>query len=433
MDHRMQNRPRPASGANSGIQVNPKRLWSRVEQLAALTEKDKPWTRRAFTDCYDRSRDWLRKEMENLNLAVSMDAAGNLVGNLPGSEPNLASLASGSHTDTVPRGGRFDGIAGVVAALEVASVLAEHNPPGLRRSYEIIDFLAEEPNAYGTSCIGSRGMAGKLLPEQLDYTASDGSTLAQAVARIGGRPESLSAPLRAPRDLAGFVELHIEQGVVLEQEKMDIGIVTDIVGITRYNLSIKGQAMHSGTTPMNRRHDALAGAAELVVAVERLARERPPGSAYLVATVGKLDVIPNGSNVVPGRVDLVLEARSNCDQTAGLFCREAIKTAKDLAARRSLSVEYRLVSESGAVSCDEKIQSAIERVAASKGCKTLRMPSGAGHDAAYMGSLCPSGMVFIPCREGKSHCPEEWVEPGQLACGAQVLLDSIVELDRIIE
>lgn len=425
----MPDRPR-----NNGIQVNPKRLWSRVQQLAALTEKDKPWTRRAFTDCYDRSRDWLRREMENLNLTVSLDAAGNLTGNLPGSEPHLASLASGSHTDTVPRGGRFDGIAGVVAALEVASVLAEHNcPPGLRHCYEVIDFLAEEPNAYGTSCIGSRGMAGKLLPEQLDYTADDGSTLAQAVARMGGRPESLNAPLRAPRDLAGFVELHIEQGVVLEQENMDIGIVTDIVGITRYNLSIKGRAMHSGTTPMNRRHDALAGAAEFVVAVEKLAQEQTSGAAYLVATVGKLEVIPNGSNVVPGRVDLVLEARSNCDRAAELFCREAVNTAKHLAARRNLSVEYRLVSDSSAVSCDEKIQSAIERAAASKGCKTLRMPSGAGHDAAYMGSLCPAGMVFIPCREGRSHCPEEWVEPGQLACGAQVLLDSIVELDRITD
>lgn len=423
----MQDRSR-----NNRLQVNPKRLWSRVQQLAALTEKDQPWTRRAFTDCYDRSRDWLRKEMENLNLAVSTDAAGNLVGNLPGSEPNLASLASGSHTDTVPRGGRFDGIAGVVAALEVASVLAE-NPPGLKRSFEVIDFLAEEPNAYGTSCIGSRGMAGKLLPEQLDYAAHDGSTLAQAIARMGGRPESLNAPLRAPRDLAGFVELHIEQGVVLEQEKTDIGIVTDIVGITRYNLSLKGRAMHSGTTPMDRRHDALAGAAEFVVAVEKLAREHTPGAAYLVATVGQLNVIPNGSNVVPGRVDLVLEARSNCDRTAELFCREAVNTAKALAARRSLSVECRLVSESGAVSCDEKIQSAIERAAASKGCKTLRMPSGAGHDAAYMGSLCPAGMVFIPCREGRSHCPEEWVETGQLACGAQVLLDSIVELDRITD
>lgn len=423
----------PERPPNNRLQVNPKRLWRRVERLAALTEKDRPWTRRAFTDCYDRSRDWLRKEMENLNLTVSLDAAGNLIGNLPGSEPNLASWASGSHTDTVPRGGRFDGIAGVVAALEVASVVAEHDPPGLRRSYQVIDFLAEEPNAYGTSCIGSRGMAGKLLPEQLDYAAHDGSTLTQAVARMGGRPEALNAPLRSPRDLAGFVELHIEQGVVLEQEKMDIGIVTDIVGITRYNLSIKGRAMHSGTTPMNRRHDALAGAAEFVVAVEALAKGRSSDSAYLVATVGKLEVIPNGSNVVPGRVDLVLEARSNCDRTVERFCREALDTAKDLAARRSLSLECRLVSESGAVRCDEKIQSAIERAAASKGCKTLRMPSGAGHDAAYMGSLCPAGMVFIPCRGGKSHCPEEWVEPGQLACGAQVLLDSIVELDRITD
>lgn len=425
----MQHRP-----LNNRLRVNPKRLWSRVERLAALTEKDRPWTRRAFTDCYDRSRDWLRQEMENLNLTVSMDAAGNLIGNLPGSEPHLASLASGSHTDTVPRGGRFDGIAGVVAALEVAGVLAEHNnPPGLRRPFEIIDFLAEEPNAYGTSCIGSRGMAGKLLPAQLDYTAADGSTLAQAVARMGGRPEALNAPLRAPRELAGFVELHIEQGVVLEQENMDIGIVTDIVGITRYNLSIKGRAMHAGTTPMNRRHDALAGAAEFVVAVEKLAQQRPSDSAYLVATVGKLEVIPNGSNVVPGRVDLVLEARSNCDRAAGQFCREAVNAATEIAARRSLAVEHRLVSESGAVRCDETIQSAIERAAASRGYKTLHMPSGAGHDAAYMGSLCPSGMVFIPCREGRSHCPEEWVDPGQLACGAQVLLDSIVELDRITD
>jgi len=427
----MKKKPQSAAGANR-LKVDSARMWNRVERLATLTEKNQPWTRRAFTDWYARSRDWLRREMDALHLTVSIDAAGNLSGTLPGGEPHLAALASGSHTDTVPRGGRFDGIAGVVAALEAANVLAEHDNP-LKRPYQIIDFLAEEPNAYGTSCVGSRGMAGELTPEQLNYTADDGSTLAQAIARSGGRPESLGAPLRSAKDLAGFVELHIEQGVVLEQEKMDIGIVTDIVGITRYNFSLGGQAMHAGTTPMERRRDALAGAAEFVVAVEKLARRRASADAYLVATVGKLEVIPNGSNVVPGRVDLVLEARSNRDTVTEKFCRDVIGIAKECAARRNLSLDHRLVSQNDAIHCDAGVQTAIERAAAANGCSSLRMPSGAGHDAAHVGRLCPAGMIFIPCLEGRSHCPEEWTDPEQLACGAQVLLDSLIALDRMTD
>lgn len=404
--------------------IDADRLWSRVEALAAITDPERPWSRVAFSELHKQGRAWLTREMEQAGLSVGIDAGANLVGRLPGLENDRAPIVSGSHTDTVPRGGRFDGIAGVLVALEVAQTIAESGE-ALRHPLEVIDFLAEEPNKYGFSCIGSRAMAGVLTPAQLAYAASDGTTTADGIAAMGGDPSRLTGPLRDRGDVAGFFELHIEQGVVLEEDGTDIGVVTGIVGITRYQLGVTGEAAHAGTTPMDRRKDALVGAAILIQEAEARALRQDTKGAYLVATVGKLEVIPNGANVVPGSVEFAIEVRSSRDAEIERFFEGYLASAAETCARRDLTLEAARVSDGAAIACDEAVQAAFATAAERAGASHMRMPSGAGHDAAYMARIGPSGMIFVPCLKGRSHCPEEWADKSALAKGAQVLHDAI--------
>jgi N-carbamoyl-L-amino-acid hydrolase len=409
--------------------INADRLWKRLEALAAITDPELPWSRVAFSDLHRQGRIWLTREMQEAGLTVSIDAGANLIGRLPGLDNARAPIVTGSHTDTVPRGGRFDGIAGVLAALEAAQTIAESGLR-LRHPLEVIDFLAEEPNRYGLSCIGSRAMAGVLTQAQLAYVAPDGTTTAEGIAAMGGDPSKLTSPLRSRGEVAGFFELHIEQGVVLEDDGVDVGIVTDIVGITRYQIDVIGEAAHAGTMPMGRRKDALVAAAMMVQEAEARPLTQDTNGAYLVATIGKLEVIPNGSNVVPGRVEFSIEARSNRNAEIDCFFEGYLARAEEICAQRNLVLEVRRVSEGMAVPCDDAIQAALAASAEASQASHIRMSSGAGHDAAYMARIGPSGMVFTPCLKGRSHCPEEWVDKEALAKGAQVLLEAICIYDN---
>jgi len=413
----------------STLSINADRLWQRIEELAAITDPDRPYSRVAFSHLHAEGRQWLTGQMKQAGLDVRVDAGANLIGRLAGSENGRAAIVSGSHTDTVPRGGRFDGIAGVLVALEVAQTLAE-NGERLRHPFEVVDFLAEEPNKYGFSCIGSRAIAGVLTEQQLAYVAADGTSTAEGISAMGGDPERLGPPLRDRDDLAGFFELHIEQGVVLEQDAVDIGIVTDIVGITRYRIRLTGEAAHAGTTPMNRRKDALVAAAILVQEAETLASTQQTDGAYLVATVGKLDVVPNGSNVVPGFVDLAIEVRSNSNEQVDRFYETFLARCREVCNQRDIALQADRISDGAAIGCDQAVQSALVEAAEMNRASYVRMPSGAGHDAAYMARIGPSGMIFIPCLKGRSHCPEEWADKKALATGAQVMLDGIRLYDR---
>lgn len=410
------------------LSIDADRLWRRIETLAAITDPERPWSRVAFSELHKQGRAWLKREMEQAGLSVSVDAGANVIGRLPGLEDARAPIVTGSHTDTVPRGGRFDGIAGVLAALEAAQTLAESGCK-LRHPLEVIDFLAEEPNQYGLSCIGSRAMAGVLTQAQLAYVAPDGTTTGEGIAAMGGDPSKLTSPLRDRGDVAGFFELHIEQGAVLEDDGIDIGIVTDIVGITRYQIEVIGEAAHAGTTPMGRRKDALVAAAMMVQEAEARALAQDTNGAYLVATIGKVEVVPNGSNVVPGRVELAIEVRSNRNAEIERFFEGYLARAAEICTQRSLALEARRVSDGMAVACDHAVQAAFTVAADRVGASHMRMSSGAGHDAAYLARLGPSGMIFIPCFRGRSHCPEEWTDKEALAKGAQVLLDAICIYD----
>jgi beta-ureidopropionase / N-carbamoyl-L-amino-acid hydrolase len=405
------------------------RLWADIMALAEITEGDRPYTRRSFKPLFLDGRAWLADRFAAAGLSVRIDAAGNLIGRAEGRIPGLPAIAVGSHSDTVPSGGRFDGIAGVAAGLEIARALRD---AGMRLDHplEVIDFLAEEPSDYGLSCVGSRGMAGALETTMLDMKEPGGETLSSALRRVGGDPDDLAAAHRT--DIKAFLELHIEQGAVLETQSLDVGIVTAIVGIRRVEITFDGAADHAGTTPLALRRDALVAAAATVVAVrrvaERLAAERPD---YFVATVGILDVEPGAANTVPGRCRLVIDVRTTNPALTVRFAEE-IETESGRLAKTVRVTRGPLVtlSDTSPAACNPNLREAVRRHARTLGLSTVDIASGAGHDAAFMSRICPSAMVFVPCRDGKSHAPDEWADREAIAAGAAVMLETVKSIDR---
>ncbi len=366
---------------------------------------------------------WLNAQMLEAGLSVALDAGANLIGRREGTRSSRA-LVTGSHIDTVVGGGRFDGILGVLSALEAAQTLADHDVQ-LHHALEIVDFLSEEPSDYGASCIGSRSWAGTLSGAMLKATNGVGETLSAAIDRMGGDALQLGTPLRSSDQLVAYVELHIEQGRVLESVGADVGEVTGIVAIQRFELVFTGRADHAGTTPMLMRSDALVAASRFTANLSDAARLE----AGIVATVGRLAVAPNNSNVVPGSVRLTFEARSLEVARLEVFCGSALELARDAARLESVRLESTQVSTAAPLIADARVRAAIRHAA--QGVHCLALPSGAGHDAMQVGRLCPAGMIFVPCEGGRSHSQDEFSTPAQLVIGAQVLLNTILELDRV--
>jgi beta-ureidopropionase / N-carbamoyl-L-amino-acid hydrolase len=358
-----------------------------------------------------------------------VDVGGNLIGRMPGTGRGLGALVAGSHSDTVPAGGRFDGMLGLLAALEAAQSIREQKV-SLAHPLEVVDFLAEEPSDFGISCVGSRSWAGVLTASDLARSLPSEGTLASAIDSVGGRAEQLGKAIRSQDSVAAYVELHIEQGLVLAERKAEIGVVTAIVGIRRHEVTVEGRADHAGTTPMSLRRDALVGAAGFIRAVEELARLRPSEGAYLVATVGKLSLEPNAINAVPGSVRMILETRST-DETALLqFEQELWTQTEGELNKRGLRLTRSLLSQTLPTACSPLIQNTIEEACLAAGFSSTRLPSGAGHDGVFVARIAPMGMIFVPCREGRSHAPEEWAEPGDCANGASVLAETLILLDK---
>ena len=387
------------------------------------------WTRRAFSDLFIQSREWLRQQFEAAGLTVTIDAAGNLIGRREGRNPKARPLMTGSHCDTVNSGGRYDGIIGVLAGIEIAYAMQEQNIT-LEHPFEVVDFLSEEPSDYGVSCVGSRAMAGVLSAEMLQEKNQQGETLAQGIARAGGRPEELKSAFRAVGSTAAMVELHIEQGPVLESQGLPIGVVTNIVGICRHRVTVIGRPDHAGTTPMDIRRDALVGAAKIISAVDEKARGFLGGPDYLVATIGHLILTPNASNAVPGIVEMMLEVRSDRQAILDGFSEELLNAVGPDLQALGLALRYTRVSQAAPTDCDESVMQAIDDAAAELGYASRRMPSGAGHDAVYLAKCGPMGMIFIPCLNGRSHCPEESITPEQLLDGTRVLYQTLLTLDQ---
>ncbi len=399
----------------TNLPLDADRLWADVMALADITDPARPYTRRSFTALFLEGRAWLAQRFAEAGLATRIDTAGNLIGRIEGNNPELGIIAIGSHSDTVPSGGRFDGIAGVATGLEIVRALRQSGTR-LDHTIEIIDFLAEEPSEYGLSCVGSRGMTGSLDGKMLDLTEPGGETLRDALRRVGGNPDRLIEAKR--NDISAFLELHIEQGIVLESRSLDVGVVTSIVGIRRIEIVFQGEADHAGTTPMALRHDALAAAANTVAAVRRTAEQlAAEGADYFVATVGILTVEPSASNIVPGRCRLVIDARTtNLELTARFVGTIDRESAAHAAAAKVTRPKFETLSDGPPVACDPDLR--------------LDLPSGAGHDAAFMSRIAPSAMVFVPCRKGKSHAPEEWADREAIAAGAAVIYQAVRALDQ---
>ena len=399
------------------------RVAADVDALRALTVLERPFTRRAFTPMYVEGRRWLSEAMAGAGLQTQCDAAGNLIAS---SGQHAESVAIGSHIDTVADGGAYDGVAGVLAGLEVAR-LVRAAAIELPFRLEVIDFLSEEPSDFGLSCIGSRAFVGRLSSQDLSRRDSAGTRLADAIEAVGGRPAAIGSPIRQHNSVLAYLELHIEQGRRLEQSGTPLGIVTGIVGIRRYEVRLRGAAAHSGTTPMNHRRDALAGVAELILSVERLARERSLDGEF-VGTVGQLAVLPGGANVVPGETTATVELRALEDRTLDEAELELREDARDLAAGRGLELAFDEISRTAPVQLDPDLRALLARAARAAGTDTLELASGGGHDAGHVAAIAPSAMLFIPCRDGVSHAPEEHAEPEHIALGADVLLSVLVEL-----
>jgi N-carbamoyl-L-amino-acid hydrolase len=420
--------------AHSNLPLDADRLWADIMALADLTEPDKPYTRRSFTPLFLEGRAWLTKRFAEAGLTTRVDTAGNLIGRIEGADPARGVIAVGSHSDTVPSGGRFDGIAGLLTGLEIVRALHAAGTR-LNHTIEVVDFLAEEPSEYGLSCVGSRGMAGVLDETMLALREPRGEMLGDAMRRIGGDPDRLGQAKRG--DIVAFLELHIEQGIVLEGKSLDIGIVTSIAGIRRLEIVFEGAADHAGTTPMHLRRDALVAAAQTIAAVretaETLAARAGTTSDYFVATVGLLDLEPNGSNVVPGRCRLVVDLRSTDRALSDQFTATIDRaTAKHAIATRVARASFKILSDGPPVALDARLRDVLRESMRDFDLRGIDLASGAGHDAAFMARVCPSAMVFVPCRGGKSHAPEEWADRDAIAAGAAVILRAIETLDRTL-
>jgi beta-ureidopropionase / N-carbamoyl-L-amino-acid hydrolase len=413
----------------SNLPVNQDRLWQDLMALAGITEPDKPYTRRSFTPMFLKGRDWLRARFEAAGLETRIDAAGNLIGRRAGTRPGTGAIVIGSHSDTVPSGGRFDGTAGVIAALEVARALQEAGHH-LDHDLEIIDCLAEEVSAFGISCVGSRAIAGNLTGAMLSYEGPGGEPLAEAIVRMGGDPKRLSEAKRS--DIAAFLELHIEQGPVLETEHIDLGIVETIAGITRLELTINGRADHAGTTPLDLRSDALVAAARAILAIHEIARGMSQsGDGYFVATTGEIRAEPNAASVVPDRVRLVVDARAERRATMERFVARLREEMPPLIAASGAGLsEFATLSDTPPAKGDLGLCVALAAAADRLGLSHRRMTSGAGHDAVHFSRIAPAAMVFTPCRGGRSHCPQEWTEAGEIAAGAATIMQAVIAIDR---
>lgn len=399
------------------------RLERRIQELGRFGANPEGGVSRvAFSAADIAGREYVKTLMRDAGLEVRVDAAGNIVGRRAGSDASLPLIMTGSHIDSVPKGGNYDGDAGVLGAIEVAELLRAHRIV-TRHPFEFVVFTDEEG---GT--VGSQAMAGHLGASALDVVSQSGLKIGEGIRAVGGDPASLSGARRTPGSIAAFVELHIEQGAILDESGIDIGVVEGIVGIRWWNVTVEGVANHAGTTPMNRRHDALVTAAELTLAANRIASTTP---GTQVATVGRIGAEPGAPNVIPGRVTLSLEVRDlAADKMESVF-RAIESEAKRIAEARGTSVHFDEVDLSlTPAPTDERLRKVIESAAVSLGLSHRRMPSGAGHDAQHLAHVAPIGMIFVPSQAGISHAPKEFTIPADLANGAEVLLRTLLAIDR---
>ena len=407
--------------APADLRVNGDRLNAHLAELAKIGATPEGGTHRvAYSEADRQGREYAMSLMRSAKLDVTIDAAGNIHGRRAGRDASLAPLAVGSHIDSVPQGGRFDGQVGSMGAIEVAERLMESGQT-LRHSLDVIVFANEEG---GT--IGSHAMASGLTEQQLGLQTNSGKTVREGISFIGGDPSKLAQPLRKRGDLAAYLELHIEQGGLLEAEHLNIGIVEGIVGISQWEVTINGFANHAGTTPMNQRHDALLAAARYVDAVNRVVTSEP---GRQVGTVGRIQALPGAYNVIPGKVLTTLDLRDlDAAKIEAQFWRIKTEVAA-IEEATGTTFTFQRTNTIVPAPTDAGLRALISETATRLGLTTKVMPSGAGHDAQEIAPIAPVGMIFIPSHAGISHSPREFSSAADIMNGANVLLETLLAID----
>ena len=405
------------------IRVNQQRIESRIFELAKFgKDSSGKGYRVAYTKGDIEGRDWYIDLMKKAGLEVTIDYAGNIIGKRKGESPSLKSIAFGSHIDMVPDGGNYDGCLGSVGALEVIETLNE-NKVVTSHPLEIIIFSNEE-----SITVGSSMLVKEYGSENLKKKSQNGLTFADGIKAIGGNPDSLKQVIRKRGDMAAFLELHIEQGGILDEGNLQIGIVEGIVGYEKWDVSIVGFANHAGTTPMNKRHDALLAAAKLIITVNDVINSY---EGRQVGTVGKIAVQPGAYNVIPGKVVLGMEIRDLSFSKIEMLFHDIEKKADSIASRTEAKITFTQAAEPlEPALADKSIQKIIENAAKKLGFTYKYLQSGAVQDAQYMALLCPMGMIFVPSVGGISHSPKEFTKSIDMANGANVLLQTILAIDK---
>jgi N-carbamoyl-L-amino-acid hydrolase len=405
------------------VRVNGQRIMDHIFALAEFGKNPQGGASRvAYSDADKQGREYVLGLMRAAKLDVSIDAAGNLIGRRVGSAAGMLPLLIGSHVDTVPEGGNYDGVVGSMGAIEVAQTLAENNLT-LRHPLEVVIFQNEEGGL-----IGSRAMDGELTEKELDLVSRSGKTIREGIKFIGGDVSKLADVRRRKGDIAAYLELHIEQGGTLDTEKINIGVVEGIVGINWWDVTVEGFANHAGTTAMNNRHDALLAAAKFIEAVNRVVTSVP---GRQVGTVGRISALPGAPNVIPGKVVLSLELRDLDAAKINMLFERIKAEAEKIAAESKTRFDFKEINVNIPAPTDLKIRSLIADAAHDLGLTTKSLPSGAGHDAQDMARLGPVGMIFVPSVGGISHSPREFSRPEDIANGANVLLYTLLKLDRL--
>ena len=424
-DLRAEGRP------NSGIGIDSGRLRAQLEQLSVFGRPQGGTfadgvSRVAYSDADVEGRRYVMELMRSAELVPRIDPAGNIFARAEGAEPALKPIVVGSHIDSVPNGGNFDGDLGSLAAIEVVRVLRQHGIT-TRHPLEVVVWAHEEGATYGNGLNGSRAVAGELGANELD-AVWNGVRKADALRKIGGDPDRIGEARREPGWTHCYLELHIEQGGTLDRRRIPIGVVEGIVAIERHRVTITGVANHAGTTAMADRHDALVAASQVVLAVRDIVTAT---EGRQVGTVGQLDVVPNAANVVPGEVRLMIELRDLSARTIANLADSIKGRVQHIARDTATQIEMEKTGHYAGALATPDVQAAIERAASGLGLEHVRLPSGAGHDAQMAARLGPMGMIFVPSVGGISHSPQELTRWEDCARGADVLLGAVVAADRL--
>jgi N-carbamoyl-L-amino-acid hydrolase len=410
------------------LHIDRDRLLSDIERLASFSDDDPPGTSRLVFDGADqKARAWLKSLCRDAGLTVREDAVGNMFARWPGARPELGAIGTGSHIDAIPHSGKFDGTVGVLGGLEAIRALQQSGFQP-QRSIELLLFTAEEPTRFGLGCLGSRLLGGTLNnAADANLKDSEGRTLAELRAAAGfyGSLDDVRLP---DGYYAGFVELHIEQGPLLERERLAVGVVTSIAAPAALRISVEGEGGHAGGVLMPDRKDAFCAAAEIVLAIEE--RALATGSVDTCATVGKCHVYPGAVNSIPSRVEMEADIRDTDEKRRNQVMREIEEACKRVAAKRKVQVRITPINADAPATCSPRIIEAMVQAADENGLSYKKMVSRAYHDSLFMARIAPVGMVFIPCRDGVSHRPDEYSAPQEIENGVKVLACALASLSH---